>query len=61
MPALTRAGSLFVALNPELPSCEVDAFQPVILSTIVQHGNDDTTVCAPDGGRIAAERIPAGR
>lgn len=55
MPALTRAGSLFVALNPELPSCEVDAFQPVISSTIVQHGNDDTTVCVPGDGRSRQE------
>ena len=51
MPALTGAGSLFVELNPELPSCEVVAFQPVIGSPIVQSGNDDTKVCAPDDGR----------
>lgn len=51
MPALIRAGSLFVELNPELPSCEVVAFQPVIERPIVQRGNDDTKVCAPDDGR----------
>ena len=50
MPALTRAGSLFVELNPELPSCEVIAFQPVIGRPIVQRGNDDTKVCAPADG-----------
>jgi hypothetical protein len=51
MPALTRAGSLVVELNAELPSCEVEAFQPVISSQIFQRGNDDTKVCAPDDGR----------
>jgi hypothetical protein len=51
MPALTGAGSLFVQLNPELPSCEVVAFQRVIGSPIVQSGNDDTKVCTPDDGR----------
>jgi hypothetical protein len=47
MPALVRAGSLFVELNPELPSCEVVAFQPVIERPIFQRGNDDTKVCTP--------------
>lgn len=51
MPALTRAGSLFVERNPELPSCEVLAFQRVVGSPIVQRNNDDTKVCAPDDGR----------
>ena len=51
MPALTRASSLFVELNPELPSCEVEAFQPVIVDPIFQRGNDDTKVCAPDARR----------
>jgi hypothetical protein len=49
MPALTRARSLFVELNPELPSCEVVAFQPVVGQPIFQRGNNDTKVCAPDG------------
>jgi hypothetical protein len=51
MPALTRARSLFVELNPELPSCEVVAFQPVIGRPIDQSGNDETKVCPPDDGR----------
>jgi hypothetical protein len=51
MPALTGAGSLFVERNPQLPSCEVEAFQPVIRSPIFQSGNDDTKLCKPDDGR----------
>jgi hypothetical protein len=51
MPALGRADSLFVELNPELPSCEVVAFQPVIRRPITQRGNNDTKVCASADGR----------
>ena len=44
--------SLFVELNPELPSCEVVAFQLVVARSIFQRGNEDTKVCAPDDGRF---------
>lgn len=50
MSALAFAQSLFVQDNPQLPSCEVLAFQPVVADPIVQSGNDDTKVCTPDGG-----------